>query len=67
MEFSYDGGGIGKGGTVTLYLDGEKAGEGRVEQTEPLSSPPTRRATLVTNLAHRSPTTIRLPRSSMGR
>jgi arylsulfatase len=34
MEFTYDGGGIGKGGTVTLYIDGTKAGEGRVEHTE---------------------------------
>ena len=24
MEFAYDGGGLGKGGTVTLYIDGEK-------------------------------------------
>ncbi len=24
MEFAYDGGGLGKGGTVTLYLDGEQ-------------------------------------------
>jgi arylsulfatase A-like enzyme len=36
MEFAYDGGGLGKGGTVTLYLDGEKAGEGRVEGTVPM-------------------------------
>jgi len=35
MEFKYDGGGIAKGGTVTLYVDGTKAGEGRVDQTEP--------------------------------
>jgi hypothetical protein len=35
MEFAYDGGGIAKGGTVTLYVDGEPTGEGRVEQTEP--------------------------------
>jgi arylsulfatase A-like enzyme len=34
MEFAYDGGGIGKGGDVTLYLDGEAVGSGRVEQTE---------------------------------
>jgi len=34
MEFKYDGGGIGKGGAVTLYVDGKKAGEGRVDQTE---------------------------------
>ena len=36
MEFAYDGGGLAKGGTVTLYVDGKKAGEGRVEQTEPM-------------------------------
>ena len=35
MEFKYDGGGLAKGGTVTLYLDGKKVGEGRVDQTEP--------------------------------
>ncbi|MCE5290020.1 MAG: arylsulfatase [Nocardiaceae bacterium] len=35
MEFDYDGGGIAKGGTVTFYLDGEKSGQGRVDQTEP--------------------------------
>jgi arylsulfatase len=34
MEFDYDGGGLGKGGTVSLYLDGDKVGEGRVDQTE---------------------------------
>jgi len=36
MEFKYDGGGLAKGGTVTLYVDRKKAGEGRVEQTEPM-------------------------------
>ena len=36
MEFTYDGGGLAKGGNVTLYLDGEKIGEGRVERTVPL-------------------------------
>jgi hypothetical protein len=36
MEFAYDGGGLAKGGTVTLYLDGEKTGEGRVEGTVPM-------------------------------
>jgi arylsulfatase len=35
-EFDYDGGGIGKGGTVTLYIDGEAVGEGRVEATQPM-------------------------------
>jgi arylsulfatase len=36
MEFAYDGGGLGKGGDVTLYLDGDKVGEGRVEHTVPM-------------------------------
>jgi hypothetical protein len=36
MEFAYDGGGLGKGGTVTLYVDGDKVGEGRVEGTVPM-------------------------------
>jgi arylsulfatase len=36
MEFAYDGGGLGKGGDVTLYVDGKKTGQGRVEQTEPI-------------------------------
>ena len=36
MEFAYDGGGLGKGGTVTLYYDGQPVGEGRVERTEPM-------------------------------
>jgi hypothetical protein len=36
MEFAYDGGGLGKGGTVSLYLDGEKNGEGRLDQTQPM-------------------------------
>ena len=35
MEFDYDGDGIANGGTVTLYVDGQPDGEGRVEQTEP--------------------------------
>ena len=33
-EFAYDGCGLGKGGTTTLYIDGEPVGEGRIEQTE---------------------------------
>ena len=36
MEFAYDGGGLGKGGDVTLYVDGEQVGEGRVEATVPM-------------------------------
>ena len=36
MEFAYDGGGLAKGGDVTLYYDGEVAGEGRAEMTQPM-------------------------------
>ncbi len=37
MEFAYDGGGLGKGGDITLYVDGEKVGEGRVDATVPMA------------------------------
>ena len=36
MEFAYDGGGLGKGGDVTLFVDGTEVGEGRVEATVPM-------------------------------
>jgi hypothetical protein len=36
MEFAYDGGGLAKGGSVSLYLDGDKVGEGRVDATQPM-------------------------------
>jgi arylsulfatase A-like enzyme len=36
MEFAYDGGGLAKGGTITLYIDGGKVGQGRVEGTQPM-------------------------------
>jgi len=35
VEFLYDGGGLAKGGTVTLVIDGELVGSGRVERTHP--------------------------------
>ncbi|MDM0001925.1 arylsulfatase [Variovorax sp. J22P240] len=34
MEFAYAGGGLGKGGQVTLFIDGKKAGEGSVPMTQ---------------------------------
>jgi arylsulfatase len=37
MEFAYDGGGLAKGGTVTLFIDGQQAGQGRVEATQPMA------------------------------
>ncbi|GAA5107180.1 arylsulfatase [Haloechinothrix salitolerans] len=35
MEFSYAGGGVGRGGTAMLLVDGEKAAETRVDATIP--------------------------------
>jgi len=37
MEFKYDGGGTGKGGGVTLYIDGKEVGKGRTERTVPMA------------------------------
>jgi arylsulfatase len=36
VNFDYDGGGIAKGGTATILVNGEKAGSGRVEHTQPI-------------------------------
>ncbi len=36
VEFAYDGGGLAKGGDVTLYYDGRRVGSGRVDQTQPM-------------------------------
>ena len=35
FQFDYDGGGIGKGGTGQLYVNGEKVADGRIEHTIP--------------------------------
>ncbi|PRB18450.1 arylsulfatase [Microbacterium sp. MYb62] len=37
LEFDYDGGGLGKGATAELYLDGAKVATGRIEATVPLA------------------------------
>jgi arylsulfatase A-like enzyme len=34
MEFAYAGGGLGKGGQATLYVDGKKVGEGTIPMTQ---------------------------------
>ena len=36
MEFAYAGGGLGKGGTAMLFIDGKKVGEGKVAATAPM-------------------------------
>jgi arylsulfatase A-like enzyme len=37
MEFAYAGGGLGKGGKVTLYTDGKKVGGGDIPATLPVT------------------------------
>jgi arylsulfatase len=36
FEFAYDGGGFGKGGMGTLYVNDTKVAEGRIERTQPM-------------------------------
>ncbi len=36
FEFAYDGGGMGKGGQGTLYVNDQRVGEGRIERTQPM-------------------------------
>ena len=36
MEFAYAGGGLGKGGTATLYVDGKNVGQGSIGATQPI-------------------------------
>jgi arylsulfatase len=36
MNFDYDGGGIGKGGTATILVNGQKVASGRIERTQPM-------------------------------
>lgn len=36
FDFAYDGGGLAKGGLGTLYINGEKVGEGRIDRTQPM-------------------------------
>jgi arylsulfatase len=36
FDFAYDGGGLGKGGTGALFVNGQKVAEGRIEHTQPM-------------------------------
>ena len=35
LDFDYDGGGPGKGGLATLFVNGDKVAEGRIDKTQP--------------------------------
>ena len=37
MEFKYEGGGLAKGGDVSLFIDDRRVGEGHVGRTEPMA------------------------------
>jgi hypothetical protein len=54
MEFAYDGGGLGKGGDVALFYDGEPVGTGRVETTQAMVFS----ADETTDIGHESGTTV---------
>ena len=54
VEFAYDGGGLAKGGDVTLYYDGAAVGTGRVEATQPMVFS----ADETTDIGHETGTTV---------
>ena len=57
MEFSYDGGGLTKGGTVRLFVDGTGLGRGGSRRPSRWSSRPTRPPTSAGTPPHPSATT----------
>jgi arylsulfatase len=54
MEFAYDGGGLAKGGDVTLYYDGKPVGAGRIGITQPMVFS----ADETTDIGHETGTTV---------
>jgi arylsulfatase A-like enzyme len=36
LNFDYDGGGLGKGGTATILVNGQQVASGRIERTQPI-------------------------------
>jgi arylsulfatase len=62
MEFAYDGGGLAKGGEVTLFHDGTEVGRGRVEATQPMVFS----ADETTDIGYESGTTVSPDYSSHG-
>jgi arylsulfatase len=36
FDFAYDGGGLGKGGLGTIFVNDKKVAEGRIERTQPM-------------------------------
>ena len=68
MEFNYDGGGLAKGGAITLYIDGKQVDRGVSNRRSRWPSPPTRRAMSARKAARRCrPTTALRATSSAAR
>ncbi len=55
LDFAYDGGGAGKGGKATLYVNGRSSPRGASRRPSPISSRPTRRPTSASTTRRRSP------------
>ncbi len=62
VEFAYDGGGLAKGGDVTLYYDGAEVGTGRVEATQAMIFS----ADETTDIGYESGTTVTSDYSARG-
>jgi hypothetical protein len=54
MEFGYDGGGLARGGDVTLFCDGKPVGAGRIGITQPMVFS----ADETTDIGHETGTTV---------
>lgn len=57
MAFKYDGGGLGKGGIVSLFVDGKKDGEGVIPMTQAIIFPPMTAAMSAKTTGHLFPRT----------
>jgi hypothetical protein len=51
FEFDYDGGGLGRGGTGTLFVNDRKVAEGRIARTQPMAFSADETADVGTDLA----------------
>ena len=67
FEFAYDGGGLGKGGTGTIFVNGKKVAKGRIEQTQSLFFRRTKAPTSARMRARPSPRITRCRSSSPAR
>ena len=67
FDFAYDGGGPGKGGTGTLFINGEKVGQGRIEVTQCCGFSATEGADVGLNTGTPVPSIMKTPSRSTAR